>query len=73
MKPDKIVKTVDPDNEKGFYDDIETYTRDYWLKLYAGMAMQGLLADKDLSFSKVAAMSEELAHDMVNTMFGDES
>lgn len=72
MKPDKIMEKFDS-NTGEVYTDTETYTRDYWLKLYAGMAMQGLLADKDLSFSKIVAMSQEVAHDMVNTMFGDES
>lgn len=50
----------------------ETYTRDYWLKRYAGMALPGLLADPDLSVERSVTLAAEAAHKLVDEMFKDE-
>ena len=71
----------------GDSESFETYTRDYWLKLYAGMIIQGIFANNDLLVATVQEANEknvisalfiatnvrEQAQILVNEMFGDES
>ena len=77
---DKIIEIYHPE-----IDDIvintERYTRDYWLKLYAGMAMQGMSAIPDMvtpdnktpTYDELADESYNRAISLVNKMFKDES
>lgn len=51
----------------------ETYTRDYWLKIYASMAMMGLSHDPDIDRNWVIDESEVRAQLLVDKMFKDES
>lgn len=64
-----------------------TYTRDYWLKLYAGMAMQGILSNNNLLVATwkqakeigaeegkfTAGAAREFAQALVDEIFKDES
>lgn len=47
----------------------ETYTRDYWLKLYAGMALQGILVDTNVSIDQAVNIATEAATKLANKMF----
>ena len=56
--------------------------RDYWLKLYAGMALEGLCANinvvpndiaRDVSWKAMAGISRYAAQKLVDEMFKDES
>ena len=50
----------------------ETYTRDYWLRLYAGMAMMGLSVDSDIERAWVIDESKLRAQLLVDKMFEEE-
>ena len=53
----------------------ETYTRDYWLRLYAGMALMGLCARPNgdgFVPGSAALYAKEHAQALVADMFGDE-
>lgn len=59
----------------------ETYTRDYWLKLYAGMVLQGLSSipsivkdtNRHPTYNELADEAKLRAEILVETMFKDES
>ena len=59
----------------------ETYTRDYWLKLYAGMAMQGMSAIPQMvtrdnetpTYNELADKCYNRAQALVDKIFKDES
>lgn len=62
----------------------ETYTRDYWLKLYAGMVLQGMSTIVNLKLSidgeyiqttneNIAMFCRAKAQALVDEMFKDES
>lgn len=70
LKVDKIVDTTM--RAGGGSETFETYTCDYWLKLYAGMALQGLLVDPNVSMKRTITLAAEAAHKLVDEMFKDE-
>lgn len=49
-----------------------TYTRDYWLRLYAGMALQGVLLDPNLSTEAAADLAVKAATKLVDKLFQNE-
>ena len=70
---------VGPYTLKGYEDPKQqiTYTRDYWSKLYAGMALQGMWAspkfDVIAEFSDTSKTIKQMAQALVDEMFKDES
>lgn len=63
------------DGYEGRWEE-RTYTRDYWLKLYAGMALQGFISNPTMLGLQNNVMPEKAriwAESLVDEMFKEES